>query len=41
VDVPHHAIRKLHDLLVARDADGFGRRLRYRSRLLERPRRGL
>ncbi|WP_221323728.1 fatty acid desaturase family protein [Actinoplanes sp. L3-i22] len=39
--VPHHSIRKLHNLLLARDPDGYGRRLRYRTRLLETPRRGV
>lgn len=39
--VPHHALPKLHRALLEQDPDGYGRRLRYRTRLLETPRNGL
>lgn len=39
--VPHHSIRKLHYLLLAGDPDGYARRLRHRTRLLEPPRHGV
>jgi fatty acid desaturase len=39
--VPHHALRKLHESLIEQDPDGYGRRLRYRTRMLEVPRSGV
>jgi fatty acid desaturase len=39
--VPHHALRSLHESLLEHDPDGYGRRLRVRTRLLEMPRRGV
>ncbi|WP_159011662.1 fatty acid desaturase family protein [Streptomyces sp. NRRL F-5123] len=35
--IPHHALRRVHELLCARDADGYGRRVLVRSALLDRP----
>ncbi len=35
--VPHHQLAKLHAALLALDPDGYGRRLRYRTKLLQRP----
>jgi fatty acid desaturase len=37
--VPHHALRRLHELLLAEDPVGYGDRLRYRSRFMQVPRR--
>jgi len=39
--VPHHQIRKLHRRLVTGSPDGYAVRLRYRTRFLETPARGL
>ncbi|MDQ1745336.1 MAG: hypothetical protein QOE23_3675 [Pseudonocardiales bacterium] len=39
--VPHHALRSLHEALIEHDPDGYGRRLRVRTRLLEVPRSGV
>jgi fatty acid desaturase len=33
--IPHHALRGMHELLMVEDWDGYGRRLRHRTRLLE------
>ncbi|MEV7806701.1 fatty acid desaturase family protein [Microbispora sp. NPDC088329] len=35
--VPHHALRKLHELLLVEDPDGYGARLRFRTRFLQEP----
>lgn len=35
--VPHHGLRRLHEHLTAADPDGYGRRLRARTRLLQSP----
>ena len=35
--IPHHRVAAVHRLLVRRDPDGYGRRLRVRTRLLSRP----
>lgn len=35
--VPHHQLAKLHAALLAVDPDGYGRRLRHRTKLLQRP----
>lgn len=39
--VPHHALRKLHEALIQHDPDGYARRLRFRTRVLETPRSGM
>lgn len=39
--VPHHQIRRLHRLLTVNDPDNYGKKLRYRTRVLQSPITGL
>lgn len=38
--IPHHQLRRVHMMLLREDPHGYGRRLRYRTRVLQEPASG-